>query len=717
MSKHSKLAFGLFEDGHTIRLVQLLRDKDQFLLQGIDRVELDQALYHAQDLPATLQEYEKTSWEDSSGSSDKLKLDELDEEFTSELKLSPWDAMLASVDLKGGIIALNCNDDYLVRVAEPLSNSHAIKRYAKTYLTSEEYKLGDWQSSTVKIGNSSQVWLHRGTNLLLEMIQDYRKKNRLQLFFQLADSNDLALTDYFRINHLNSEQRTMLIHLGQEYRKAFIFENGIWKNTLTLQITQREPDPDVIYSKLSLALDNANERDPERIVLCGELANSELAIYLHGQYASSTVEMLSFSELSIPTDKVGLYDSYYLAQYAIPIALACKALSQDDSRWTPSNFLPSRIMEGQKVFKIAWHGFIVLFMIFVVTFWATVSILKTNQLYREEKAKQRELNFTLQQRRKEAAEIQKIREDLENQEKNIEVLKTVLENKNPWSEVLNILNRNLAGKATSWLQSLKLENDRLTFNGLTTRRANVIGISEALPNSQIRKVVHNLIRGNNVWAFELTADLPKVDWNTEIDKDLELLRSMKTNYGESEASETASQGQSSSLSPLNLIAPSAKTTAPQTDKKGNVILPPLPQESCPTPREELTKGDTEDVKAFRSFVAASNRENSWDYRDAGVQFLYKFKGSELAPAVRWWLCYRLYLDKEFGLAQKHLEPMLSASDRYHPYAVLLRARLDYAAGYSRYKDSYNLLKNDYGRHALMKQVNADLALIGKGVKK
>lgn len=717
MSKHSKLAFGFFEDGHTIRLVQLMKDKGQLLLQGIDRVELDQALYHAQEMPVALQEYEKSTWDDSAGGSDKIKLDELEEEFTNDLKLSPWDAMLTSVDLKGGIIALNCNDEYLIKANEPLANNRAIKRYARNLLTPDEYKLGEWQSSLVKIGNTSQTWIHKGTNLLLEMIQDYRKKNRLQLFFQLADSNDLVLTDYFRINYLNNEQRTMLIHLGQEYRKAFIFESGVWVNTLTLQITQREPDPDVIYSKLSLALDNANERDPERIVLCGELANSELALYLHGQYASSTVEMLSFEELSVPNDKVGLYDSYYLAQYAIPVALACKALSQDDPRWTQSNFLPSRIMEGQKVFKIAWHGFIVLFMIFVVTFWATVSILKTNQVYREEKSRQRDLDFTLMQRRKEAAEIQKIREDLDNQEKNIEVLKTVLENKNPWSEVLNILNRSLAGKATSWLQNLKVDKERLTFNGLTTRRANVIGISEALPNSQIRKVVHNLIRGNNVWAFELNSDLPKVDWNSEIDKDLEQLRSMKMNFGEAAALEDASVGQAASLSPLKLLAPAAKANAPQTDKKGNVILPPLPQESCPNPQEELTKGDADDIKAYRSFVAASNRENSWDYRDAGVQFISRYKGSELAPVVRWWLCYRLYLDKEYSLANKHLEPMLRASDRYHPYAVLLKARLDYASGYARYKESYDLLKNDYGRHALMKQVNADLALIGKGVKK
>jgi hypothetical protein len=77
----------------------------------------------------------------------------------------------------------------------------------------------------------------------------------------------------------------------------------------------------------------------------------------------------------------------------------------------------------------------------------------------------------------------------------------------------------------------------------------------------------------------------------------------------------------------------------------------------------------------------------------------------------------LYLEKEYDLARKHLEPMLQTYDRYHPYAVLLKARLDYASGLGSYKESYDLLNNDYRRHVLMKQVNADLALIGKGVKK
>jgi len=66
------------------------------------------------------------------------------------------------------------------------------------------------------------------------------------------------------------------------------------------------------------------------------------------------------------------------------------------------------------------------------------------------------------------------------------------------------------------------------------------------------------------------------------------------------------------------------------------------------------------------------------------------------------------------LASQYLEPLLSSSDRYQPYALLLKARIDYASGSSHYKDYYDLLQIDYGRHDIIAQVNVDLELIKGG---
>lgn len=713
MIKHPKQAHGIFEDGHTIRIVQMMRDKEQLYLVGVDRVEIDSPLYHRKSDEATAsQDYENNSWEDNKQDAN-LNLDEFETNVIPDYRTNPLEAMLLGYDLKNGVVALNVNDDNIIRSTEFLENYRAINRYAKSTFSPEEYKAREWQYSEVQINNRTQQWFHHGPNMLLELLQEHRRKNKLQIYYQLADANDVAITDYFKIHGL-SDKRTLLVYLGQDFRKAFVFDNGIWKNTLILQISQHEPEPDIIYSKLSLAMDSAGESDPERIVICGDYASRDIIDNLQKQYHDVNVETLSFSHLMVDSEKAELFDSAYLTQYAMPIALACKALHPDDDRLSSTNFLPGRILESQKVFKIAWHGFLVLVLIFLMVLLATVSILKASQTIRTEKTLKRELDFTLAQKRKEAAEIQQIRTELENQEKSIEALKTILEGKNFWTEILNIGNRIFSSHPTSWLTNLKRDKETFFISGVTTRRASIVDFANAFPNSQIRKVTLNKIRNTSTWAFEITASFPKVDWTAEIDKDLEALRALKSNYGE--AGENAAKAPDSAVpsGPVIPISTPRTENKQKIDKHGRVVLSPLPQNSCPLPREELTTKDTEDVRDYKNFVLSINRGNMWEYRDLGQKFINKHAQSELRPAVRWWLCYRMYLDKDFSFALQYLEPMLRSSDRYYPYALLLKARVLYAQGSDQYKDIYQQLKNDYARHVISDQVSKDLAEMKTG---
>jgi len=590
-----------------------------------------------------------------------------------------------------------------------------MEQFVKSKVPSKQYRHGDWQSAIVTIGGQKQHWLHYGKNRLLDLLREFQKNNHTPLFFQLADANDLALTDYFRNSYRESlDKDTLLVYLGQEYRKAFVFKNREWVDTLKLQITQILPEPEVISSKLALALDSAQITEPEVIVLCGDLANDELVENMKTQFPSEQIELLSFHDLSMAAENTETFDPQRLTLHTIPIALAYKALFADEGDYNPSNFLPSKVIEGQKVFKVAWHGILVLVLIFVTTVIATNMILRANQSLRNETVLKRELDFTLEKRRKEAAEIQKIRDDLDAQEKNLEILKNLLENKNPWTEVLAIGNRVFAGQPQSWLNNLKLDKGNLYLSGFTTRRAAVLEFANAFSDSKIRKVKNNVIRGHNVWEFEIVSLLPTVDWMELIEKDVEELVKLKLSYGEERQANETGEIAKVDTGPVKPLSPVKILSAKTVDKRGRVILPVLPQSSCPVPRDELTTGEGEDVKDYFKFVASANRGNIWEYRDMGTRFINRHKGSDLLPAVRWWMSYRLYLDKEYMLASQFIEPMLNQSDRYLPYAILLKARVDYALGSSRYKEYYNLLKIDYGRHTIMTQVNADLQLIEKG---
>ncbi len=716
MKKHPKQAYGIFHDGLAVRLVQLSREGNEVYLHAVDHTELDRYWYKILEDPAISVVDSKTN-EDKSPAKVEVQIDEFDNDYVANFQPQHSERMLASFDLAHGVIALNVYEDNIHKDNFGALSKKEMDAFRKSKMTPKQIKAGDWQSSIVTIGEQKQHWLHKGTNRLLDMLRDYQKTNHLSLFFQLADANDIALTDYFSVVYADTlEKDTLLVYVGQEYRKAFLFQNGKWNETLKLQITQSIPEPEVISSKLALAIDSAQLKEPEAIVICGDLANIELVDNIKSQFPSAVVEMLGFSNLAIANPDSDNLDVSTLTQFTIPIALAFKALFPDDDRLTPSNFLPSRIIEGQKVFKIAWHGFIVLFFIFAVAMWFTNSIMKETLTIRQEKALKRDLEFRLEAKRKEAEEIQKIRTELDAQEKNIQVLKDLLDKKNPWTETLNIANRVFSGQPLSWLTNLKLDKGTLNLSGATTRRAAIIEFANAFPGAQIRKVAHSMIRDNSIWSFELTAPLPEVDWVGEIQRDVEALLEMRKAMGEEKehAAAAAAEQQALQTGPPKPIAPQKTNNTKTVDKKGRVILPLLPQSSCPTPNEELLTGDGQDVKDYFTFVSSANRGNIWEYRDMGTRFINRHRSSELLPAVRWWMSYRLYLDREYSLASQFLAPMLSISDRYLPYALLLQARIYYANGNDRYSEYYTLMKNDYGRHSLISQVNADLALINKG---
>ncbi|HNQ44117.1 MAG TPA: hypothetical protein PKI59_06795, partial [Candidatus Cloacimonadota bacterium] len=459
-------------------------------------------------------------------------------------------------------------------------------------------------------------------------------------------------------------------------------------------------------------MDSAQVAEPEVIILAGDLASLHLAEYMETQFPNSRIEMFSFTNLIMASTESDSFDPHLLTHYTVPIALAYKALHPDDNSFSPTNFLPAKVLEGQKELKIAWHGFIILFLIFALAVGSTFNFMRLNQEYTTEVKLKQEQKLQLEKLRAEAGEIQRIRSELEAQEKNIQLLGSLLEGKNAWTELLSVLNRTFMNNPTSWLNNLKKDKDRLQISGSTTRSKNVVNISNALTSSQIRKVTTSTIRGNNIWSFEIGFDMFSVDWLSEIESELqELLDIKKDALAESTDPTTTDVKKSTTFSVKPGIIKPAQT---KTDGKGRVILPLLAEQYTPVPADDDLKENPDATAAYTSFVSAINKGNMWDYRDLGQKFFTNYPTSSLASLTRWWLAYRLYIDKEYRLATQYLEPLLRSGDKYYHYALLLQARIDYANNSARYKEWYNILKTDYTRSPLMNQVKQDLDMIEKG---
>lgn len=716
MRKHPKQAFGIYHDGLVVRMVHLVREGDGVYLQGVDHTDLEKYWYKILDDPSVEMVDTKTK-ESKSATSGEIDIDEFDNDYVTNYQLQPSERMLGAFDLNRGVIAINVYDDNIIKNTPGAISKKEIQQFVKEKVSGKTLKLGDYQSSIVQIGGQPQQWLHRGTNRLLDLIRDYAKKNRIKVFYQLADANDVALTDYFRYSNDDElDRRTLLVYLGQEYRKAFVFRDGNWVQTLRLQITQSFPEPDVISSKLILALDSAEVEEPERIIVCGDLANADLVENLGEAFPTAAVKLFEFKDIIVSATDGDILDYTSLSKFCIPIALAVKALFPDDPTFTKTNFLPSRIIESQKEFKVAWHGFLILGIIFLWALWGTNQYLQSNAALMREKHHKEELAKTLNIKRGEAAAIKKFEEELAGQEQNLQRIGTILENKNYCTLLLDSLNRSFRNHPKSWITNLKVNKDQISISGITSNRSYITRLGESLPQNSVSKVSAAKIRNHTVWSFELSGKPPALNWLEMIEEDIRerlAVQEAQNNLQEEHdpPAEPSPVKTAKTKKTENTGEPQTRQTAAKPLPFRQMKLPAFMYSSLPG---YSTSGPDSTVSVeYLSFATALQEGHIWNYRQIGNNFIYNHPKSNLVPVIRWWVAYRMYLDGDYRVAMEYLRPILSHANGMGSYAKLLKARLDLALGNREYISLYEDLRLN-APQAIREQVEKDIQAIHEG---
>ncbi|MFA6720361.1 MAG: hypothetical protein WCR92_02940 [Candidatus Cloacimonadaceae bacterium] len=715
MKKHPKTAFGISEDGQILRLASLDRDSYQIRISRLDLVELDRTLYQSQD---QFTDYDSKTWEEDT-SGEEIKIAEFGSGDLGGLKSAHMDRIFGGARLQRGVIALNVNEENLVRGIGIPETKSAERAFLRANLEPRVLKRKEWQTSRFTVNAENQLLLHKGPNQLLEVLFAFARRNRARLYFQLADTNEIALADYFRVNNLGDEQRVLLIYLGRDYRRAFLFDNNQLIDIFPLNITQDFPEPEMIYSRVSFALDNSQQPEPDKYVICGDLASEELVLYFNSRNPDST-SLLGFPLLAVGGLDPELATPVYLAQFALPIALAHKALFPDEVRYTPSNFLPGYLIEAQKPFKISWHGFLIMFIVFAVAFYGTVTYLSGREKYQEAHQLQRKLDHELAVLKIETAEIARMKEEMSHFSKNLDAIRVVLQGKNPWSQVLDTLNHLFQTRPISWLTNFKRDGERLQISGVTTNRNNVIAFADALPQSRIQKVTSSEIRNTAVWIFEISSDFPEVDWVGQIEAEMSALLEQRKQEQELAAppeeepapEEPAAAPEAALPQPPAPEPPAEPKPAVQIPEK--VALPAISSRFMPPLSAAQNKLGGQTAADYNTFIRALNGGDHQETVKLGKAFLRQHDGSLLEPMARWHLANRLYRAGDYTQAIAVVDPLVHKYDAHYPYALLLTARIYQAKGYQRYQTLYPRILKSFPDHPIRPLIEEDMAALGLG---
>ncbi len=198
-----------------------------------------------------------------------------------------------------------------------------------------------------------------------------------------------------------------------------------------------------------------------------------------------------------------------VSEYAIPIATAWRALIPKRGGLYDLNLCPIIITEGQKAFKLAWHGWLLaLMMIGSIVFFYT-SIQTRNAEIKHQKElltrKQDELAGleVLRTRR------QALSGDIERYAKAASVYDSVAPGSDRWSRVLHYVSNSVEDLNSLWIWKLTRDDQipgALRISGKSIYRTRISRLANLFEKATLKTVKTVVIRDKVVYDFDLIVE-------------------------------------------------------------------------------------------------------------------------------------------------------------------------------------------------------------------
>lgn len=324
------------------------------------------------------------------------------------------------------------------------------------------------------------------------------------------DSADISLINMVRLNYdLSPDEVTVVIYVGVEFtRLIFLRGNHFYQFAPILGEGYDSPNlQNTVYSRLLLEQDNLGIPRIHRIVLAGECKRVNFREFLAQQLPEPDVDYLLTPQLDsspLPPDQQAL-----LSEYAVPIGSAWKVLDPTNPRIYSVNLLPSTVREGQRVFKLAWHGFLVLGLLFLATLFFTWQITQKNREIAEQEEVLRLKQSQVAENEALSRSIQEIETELGRFRTSLALYDSLVPGSDRWSKLLTQVSHGVEDLNSLWLTDFSTSGERLlTINGFAVYRTRIPRMSSLFEASVLKEVNVQDIRKQTVYKYKIEVPPP-----------------------------------------------------------------------------------------------------------------------------------------------------------------------------------------------------------------
>ncbi len=493
-----KRALGLYIDGTKIKAALLSREKNNFLIEQLDDFDLAQPL-EAHESPIDEAVESAGNSDDNPFGVELAEMEETDESGgETHTNVDVLLDVMTRMCPRGTHVAFNLNDSNVyTKVFDSISEKRPQKirraMWADFINEEEEIDISEEKIEYLKRQNGSYLTFAHDDPLILAslLIDSLRTIRNYIPRISLVDTIELALANEI-VQSFNPEEieKACIVFFSTSFIKIFFLRQGEIDG---IQSTIHEgvdiqTASETAYSKMIFTIDSGQVEEIDTVILCGEADRHNAYEYFEERLED--INVIQFKPRREKVSKSITIRHGTVASYAVAIAMAAKVLEDKPYPLYNINFLPDRITDKQAVYKINMYGMAALVFLAVSTTFLTFKGLQIGSEIRTARSKEQLIESKLSGLKTTAAEVDSLRAEIENLEKNTAIIDSLTKVTVKWAPIIEAFSEAFKDIGPFSIESIKNSGSGTVVIDLNIlEREQVVKLERKIRNSMIYRVI------------------------------------------------------------------------------------------------------------------------------------------------------------------------------------------------------------------------------------
>lgn len=334
---------------------------------------------------------------------------------------------------------------------------------------------------------------------LLNKTQDFY---RGKIFINQILPEEILLLGLIRANYeLEENSISGVIQFGEEFcRIIFLRGNQLWiVSPIITEGVSSKKFLNTVFSKILFQLDTGEVPNLDRLIICNNSLGDSAIEFFEERFQDVDVSEFQFQEDFIDTETI---NKSSISSFTTAISAAWAASGHKSEHLPKLSFLPKYVDDRQKIFKLQWHGFLLLFLILITPIVA-------NHFYTQNAAEISRLEGNInsldaQIRSLESTVLRsnEITNELNQIQSKLALLSDLNQGTLRWSTNLNQINSGVSDINSLWITSMRQNQDNsIELAGVARQRDRIPMLADLFHNATLLNVRSSEIRTEEVFEF------------------------------------------------------------------------------------------------------------------------------------------------------------------------------------------------------------------------